>query len=360
MPKKKELIKPREPAWKGPEVDGVSQSLLGRFLVCKERFRLRVIEGWEAEEGFNAPLEYGNMWHVCEEAFAEDKEWRQSLAIYCSKLCKQYLTEQNQIDKWYNVCKNQFPVYTNHWARHPDVKHRTPLLQEEVFDILYRLPSGRVVQLRGKWDSVDMIGKGKKASIYLQENKAKGRIEEEYLVRQLTFDLQTMIYVIALKYFQQDDDRLPHALPIKGVRYNVIRRTAKRVKKGSKNIPAETNEEFGIRTGLDFKEDPSHWFMRWTVDITEGDIKKFKDDFLDPCLEHLCLWYDYQTGISKWYGYQGSAVSPNGFPSCLHYRLPYGIYNNILEGRGSDIEEFLLSGSTVGLRRVTNLFPELE
>ena len=28
------------PAWKGPEVDGITQSLLSKFLVCRERFRI--------------------------------------------------------------------------------------------------------------------------------------------------------------------------------------------------------------------------------------------------------------------------------------------------------------------------------
>ncbi len=40
------ILATREPVWKGPEVDGVTQSLLSRYLTCKERFRLLVIEGF--------------------------------------------------------------------------------------------------------------------------------------------------------------------------------------------------------------------------------------------------------------------------------------------------------------------------
>lgn len=337
----------RDPVWKGPEVDGVTQSLLSRFLVCKERFRLLVIEGWKPNEGFSAPLEYGQMWHVCEEALAAKLYPGAHLKRHCQKLCEKYQTEQQQIEKWYQVCLRQFPIYTEFWSKHPDVKDRTPLLQEQVFNVPYTLPSGRVVKLRGKWDSVDLIGKSKSAGIYLQENKTKGRIDEEYLAKQLTFDIQTMIYLIALLEFRTDDDMIPHDIPIKGIRYNIVRRTERRQKKGSKNVPAESAEEFGVRCGLDFTEDPEHWFMRWTVEITPGDIQRFKDKFLDSCLEELCDWYNLITGAPK-------------HKPVPHYRLPYGVYNSVMEGRGSDIEEYLLSGSTTGLKRVDNLFPELE
>ena len=39
-------------AWKGPEVAGVSQSLLSRYLTCKERFRIKTIEGLKPVQQF--------------------------------------------------------------------------------------------------------------------------------------------------------------------------------------------------------------------------------------------------------------------------------------------------------------------
>ena len=41
------------PLWKGPTEDGITQSLLSRFLVCRERFRLKVIEGLAPEDRFS-------------------------------------------------------------------------------------------------------------------------------------------------------------------------------------------------------------------------------------------------------------------------------------------------------------------
>lgn len=205
----------KKPAvWAGPESDadngGITFSLLSRFLCCRERFRLLVVEGLKPREEFNHRLEYGNLWHVCEEAFAAfgnkpmvtrfgRTEWEGRLTDEARTLCRKYPTQQEQVQHWYNVCKVQFPLYVEHWSRHPDVTNREPLLSEEVFKVPYTLPSGRVVYLRGKWDSVDLVTHRRQKGIWLQENKSKGDIKPELLQRQLTFDLQVMLYAIALR-----------------------------------------------------------------------------------------------------------------------------------------------------------------
>jgi hypothetical protein len=358
------------PAWKGPEVDGITQSLLSKFLVCRERFRIQVIEGWKPADRFSKGLEYGNMWHICEEHFAAGNDWLQPLTQYCARLCKKYPTDQQEIDKWYNVCKIQFPVYVDFWSKHADVRSRTPLLQEENFKVPYELPSGRVVLLRGKFDSVDLIGKGKSAGIYLQENKSKGDIDEEKMRRQLEsgFDLQTMMYLIALENLEAERGTNKIEIvrhPVKGVRYNVVRRPLSggkgsiRQKQGSKNVPAETASEFYDRLKTDYIEaEPEYFFMRWKVEVSEQDIERFKQQCFNPLLEQLCCWYDVMTlGEVK---AEIETINYVGGKNLTHYRMPSGIYNPLTEGRETEYDEYLLTGNTVGLERVKNLFPELE
>ena len=41
------------PLWKGPEVDGITQSMLSGFINCPERFRVMYLEGIETTEGLN-------------------------------------------------------------------------------------------------------------------------------------------------------------------------------------------------------------------------------------------------------------------------------------------------------------------
>jgi hypothetical protein len=340
------------PLWKGPEQDGVTQSMLSRFLCCPERFRLLVIEGLRPAPEFSQRMDYGTMWHVCEEHHEED--WIVPLREYCRDLMVKYPTQGQEIDKWYNVCKTQFPIYLEYWAEHADVKQRKVLLPEQVFSVHYDLPSGRCVRLRGRWDSVDLIGRGKGSGIYLQENKTKGDIVEEQMKRQLQFDLQTMFYLTAL---WEDDVSLEKSAPIRGVRYNVIRRPLAggtgsiRPHQATKTKEAETMADFYARLGSIIREQPEHFFMRWRAEILPSDVERFKREFLDPTLERLWDWWEWIVADPD------APFRPNEHG--IHYRYPYGVWNPLLEGRSSELDEYLATGSRTGLVKADKLFGEL-
>ncbi len=382
MPKKKKTLaktlkragikkkkKRTEPVWKGPEVDGVTQSLLSRFLCCKERFRLLVVEGLKPREDFNHRIEYGNMWHLCEEVYAADgamTNWNEKLKEYSQKLCKKWPLHQEEISKWYNVCLIQFPIYLKYWDKHKSRKKQTQIMQEQDFAVPYKLPSGRIVLLKGKWDGVFQIGTRRNEKTFLKEHKTKGDIRPDQVERQLTFDLQTMIYIVALQACmpkvgqtldEVKDQRLitiPDQAQIAGVLYNVVRRPLSggkgtiRQHKPTKTKPqGESKEDFYKRLAVIIEENASEFFMRWEVTITQEDIERFKTGFLNPCLEDLCQWYNIISCSNPPY-------------NSLHYRTPYGIYNVLAEGGSTDLDAYLLNGNEVGLERTNNLFPELE
>lgn len=349
------------PLWKGPYEDGITQSLLNLFLMCRERFRVKVIDGLGATDKFKHAIEYGNMWHACEEALAKREDPLKALKDYANKLIRRYPLSQEEIEKWYLVCKMQFPIYVEYWRKHPDVKNREPLFQEEVFTVGYKLPSGRTVKMKGKFDSVDLIGKKPNQAIYLQENKTKGQIEEELLQKQLTFDMQTMFYIVALKLWLSLEGDAPVVFPgnrippIQGVRYNVVRRPFAggkgmiRQKQATAKTKEETLPQLIERLRTDYiVPEPNYWFMRWQVVIGKTDTDRFCDEFLTPILEQLCDWWDSQV------------VSDGVKKSKLHYRTPYGIYNPLAEGLMTDVDEYIATGSTAGLQKLETLFPELE
>ena len=345
--------------WEGPEgkgpKGGITQSLLSRWLCCRERFRLMVIEGLHPVDTFNHRMEYGQMWHTCEEAHAKGiANWSEPLADYCRDLGRRYKMQSEQIQHWYNVCKTQFPIYVQYWKKHSKGNNQKPLMQEQCFDIPYTLPSGRVVRLRGKFDSVHLRGKNKNAVVYLQENKSKGDIAEEQLKRQLGFDLQTMIYRIAMDCFPADTWQNK---PIAGVIYNVIRRPLSggkgsiRKHQPTKSNPAgESDAEFYGRLRQVIIDDPGYFFMRWQVEITQQDIRKFEREFLHNALEELCNWWDWV---------DSPAGRKDPFADPIHWRLPYGIYNPLMEGGSSELDEFLATKSELGLVRNKELFKEL-
>lgn len=357
------------PLWRGPSAEGpnggVTQSMLSAFLVCRERFRLKYVLGWRVSEGFSKTLEYGQFWHACEEAHAKGIEWRTALDAYAETLLAKYPMQRQEVEKWWSVCAVQFPIYAEYWSKHQDVVERTPLMQEQVFDVPYRLPSGRTVRLRGKWDGGDIVGKGKAAGIFIQENKTKGDVDEEQLRRQLTFDLQNGVYLAALN---QDTgiEKIEDAkkkYPIKGVRYNVIRRPLSggkgsiKQKEATKNHPAETASEYYLRLQQYFIEEPEYWFMRWNAEISPQEVKAFETRCLIPLLEQLCDWYAH-ISIAKdpFLETRRSEASGRG----VHWQHPFGVYNSMNEGRESDFDAYLQTGNSAGLVRREKLFEELQ
>lgn len=369
------------PLWEGPEGrgpnGGITFSTLSRFLTCRERFRVKMVEGLAVEEKFNHRLEYGQMWHACEEALAAQKDWQPALLDYVKPLLTKFPMDREQINHWYQVCKHQFPHYVKYWQKNADVKNRVPLLQERVFDVDYPLPSGRTVRLRGKWDSVDLL-KNRKA-VFLKENKTKGDIDEQSLRRQLTFDLQTMMYLTALEMFdwagtpygppegKQGKSPLPQILPpIGGVVYNVVRRPLSggkgsiRRHQATNTKPEETLESFYGRMEQYIVDEPETYFMRWEINVSPADVKRFRRECLDPILEQLCSWYDWVTHIIDPYSRNEDKSTSPKHAEMMHWRHPFGAANSIDEYGFGDVDEYLASGSTVGLRRVDKLFTELQ
>lgn len=362
----------RSPVWKGPREDGITFSLLSRFLTCRERFRITVIEGLKPVKTFNHRIEYGNMWHACEEAYAEHQsvDWLPTLNVYCADLARKYPMQQDQIHHWYNVCKIEFPEYVKHWSHHPDNVKLTPVAQEQVFNIPYDLPSGRTVRLRGKFDGVDAIGK----DIYLFETKTKGDIDEVALQRQLTMDFQTGIYMTVLqqmlsgkvKYDGPPEEALGKRImtllggsggKLRGVRYNVVRRPLSGGKNTIRQTKNETEEQFYERLGGLIQEDPGYYFMRWKIDLGSNDIDRFRVRCLNPILEQLCDWWEHVSGTSS--RESPFDCRPAVHDYMIHWQHPFGVRNSLDEGGHDYLDEYINNGSTAGLERVDNLFPEL-
>lgn len=352
-----QLVKKRsEPLWKGPMVDdpmgGITQSMLQKFLICRERFRIQYVLGLQSADDFRLGLEYGNMWHACEESHARcDPDPWHLLNLVTLDLCKRYPYKQDTVLHWHEICKLQFPIYIAWWEDHPDELARQPMFQEKVFSVPYILPDGRKVFLRGKWDQVDSIN----GDIWLKENKSKGELNQDAIARQLSCDLQSMIYLIALRYHLQQ--------PIAGIRYNVIRRPLSGGKGTIKQKKGQTLNEFyeelkgkmeeatGPEWGVE--HDEHFFFARWDVPVSDEEITIFRYSVLDPILTQLCDWWEWLAV---------DIDDPFRGGNTVHWRTPYGLYSPLYGAKGGsqDMEHYLNTGSTVGLHRAETLFRELQ
>lgn len=347
--------------WQGPYVDGVTNSLLSKFLVCRERFRLKAILGLREEfDEFPLALEYGNIWHEAEEAYASNRGGHtQAVKAYQNKLLSEFPEFEKDILRAVNLVLFQFPEYVKRWQGDTLEKKRKPILAEIPFRVPYTLPSGRKIFLRGKWDGVNQHTK---TTGLVQENKSKGSIDEELITKTLFHNLQTMIYQIAvreaskggvLKYLGRDGDEeipLPKGLKFKGTVYNVVRRPlsdrhAPRKKKKEREIDWLKRERKRIAENHDY------FFYRWQVMISDSDIVKFKREVLDPILEQLCDWWEWIAvdPLNPWR--KGNRV---------HFKFPWGIFNSLTFGWKGDYFNLLTGGSEMSSYTIVDdLFPEL-
>lgn len=359
----------KKPLWSGPEKDGITFSLFSRFLCCPERFRLLVCEGLKPFDSFNHRIEYGSMWHTCEEAYSysgypqSSGAWSDALRNYALSLIKRYPNSVADIEHWYRVCKLQFEAYTKSRigvSNSKESQKYTPILREHIFNVPYPLPSGRLPILRGKWDGLFY---DTDRNLYLKEIKTKGDINTQKLVRELTFDLQTMLYLVSLKYslLNLENYSLPSVMGgmrMGGILYSVIRRplsggkySITKYKPTKSRLGGETDKDFYDRLFSIISSDPDHFFKGYTVYVSHEDIERFEKQFLIPKLEHLCDWWEFISTTSDPFSMDGYG---------LHYREPYGIYDPLKEGGVSNYDNLLDTGSRIGLDVTDNLFPELS
>lgn len=373
MPKKKSVAgklkriakKRSTPVWQGPEVDGITQSMMNQYLTCKERFRLRYIEGWDAPERFEIPLAYGDMWHVCEEHMEGD--WEDMLKAHCRDYIEQYPHDQNQIEKYWRACVRQFRVYLDLYAA--EHSKQNLVLPEQSFSREYSIGYGYHPIVRGKFDGVLLEKKGRRKRYRLKENKAKGQINEVGIGEMLHFDIQTQLYMCMLAMEIKDGKYgLDPKIPLEGVLYNVIRRPLSggvgsiRQRKGSKNVPAETMTEYYDRLQQVFVDNADTYFYRWDVEFTPEDTEKYQKEFLNPILMEICQNYEwwaycFENGEDPYDMTERRSMFENHMP--CHYRQPFGTFSWMDKGKGTIYDDYLKTGSTVDLVHNEKLFPEL-
>lgn len=363
----------KQSLWQGPEVSGVTQSLLQKFYQCRDRFWLKVVCGLAPKQSWSdvQKMEYGSLFHEGMEAAADDRSPQEAIDEYAEGLKSKYQSSREDIDYWTTICKRQFPLYEKHWAGKD--KNRTYILQEETFEIPYTLPSGKNITLRGKFDAAYLPSAGSK-SIYLQENKTKGKVDKDGIVCQLHEDLQTGFYLVALTEWAKT--HYPEH-QVEGVLYNVIRRPLgdnrapkRRKSESSSSFIDRVFSTYTTKSANSFypiEKHPDDWYFRWPVTFTAADLNKFRRENLNPILEQLWMWWDsiQQDPLNPW---EYIAVEQAGLSSPRritksnphHWRRPFGIYDSMGLGYQGDYHEYVTTGSKIGLEQINDLYPELD
>lgn len=349
--------------WKGPTEDGITFSMLSKFLVCKERFRLKYICGITEPLDFDYAIFYGSMWHEAEEAYYGGKSWKTAIIKYSHKLLGEFPTSDEEIDKMFNLCKRQFEVYIKHYKTEDG--NRKPVLEEYTFKIAYEVPLGgknsRTIYLRGKMDRC--YAKNRKF-LYLQENKTKGFVDQEAIASTIHSNLQTSLYNYCLRSVLKDQQsknqkpilppppafcKLPSTAKVEGVLYNVIRRPLSE-RHALRQRKSESLTQFYDRVRDKIAEKPHEHFYRYPVPILTSQLKKFEQEILLPKLTEVVLWFDWIKQNWK------NPFAPGNF---IHSKTPWGVYNSMFGGFRGDYYDLLARGRTSQLIPVDGLFTEL-
>ena len=189
----------------------------------------------------------------------------------------------------FEIMKYLIPLYFKFWQN--DFFGKEKKIYHEV-EKVFKVPFAKSF-LRGKRDGVfSSVGKKHK---YLLEHKTKSRIEENLLSMLIPRDFQVLFYILA--YY------LEHTEKLKGVLYNIVRKTSLR-RKATEGI-----EQFAKRVAKDIESRPEFYFMRYHVDIPWKSIQVFSrklykevNDFVDWFNQPESKDFEYTNNCSTKFG----------------------------------------------------------
>lgn len=370
-----------DPLW-DLERDGITYSILSKFMNCRERFHLQKVKGWRPR-GFNFPLEFGNIFHHMVEA--QDMGVPLDLMY---QLADNYVRKKISTEKYDpQTCKElsmlggvvtvTFQQYVKFWEKEHSIEHVTGKTVKRVrriyekdfnwigkeipFKIPFMLPNGRKVHICGKQDGIFDVTKFVKGT-WVFETKTKGRIDGIGITKGLHKDLQTGMYMMAA-------DVLYPATPVAGVLYNCIRRS------GMKPRVNDSVSDYVGRVEEDIKKRPSYYFIRHSRRTDKEEMEEFKMRILMPQVLQIVDWWDSISknpldpfnsqcelcegkgiGKSSCFGCGGTGFVPN----MLHYERPFGTYDSMQFTQRGDCFEIITEGDYSRYEQAEYAHPELE
>lgn len=274
-----------------PERDGVSQTLLGRFLTCRQLARYD-LQGW-TPKGVPLSMINGTVGHaVLQHTYEAQRKklmgavpTKQELTKIINIVEKLWLAENPRPTKFmlqdleFALLNAQvlMPIYFEYWKE--DFKKLAWEKLEGEFKIPYQTKDGYKTFIRGKMDGVF-----KRNGLWLFESKFKSRIEDEDIVDTLSIDLQVMLYLWALGK--------GYKLTPSGVLYNVVRRPGLKIGK------SETMVKYGQRIEADILKRKEFYFYRFEVSTDRDDIAKWSLEF-EQLLTDFIKWWRGEVGHYK-------------------------------------------------------------
>ncbi len=236
--------------------DGITQSMLGTFLSCRERSRL-TLDGWQSILSKGDAFLRGDFVHLFLENFYNGNKADPLLPYLFDNWRSDNKLEDNKgTEIIYDICSELLPRYISFWSKSDSKKEWKNL--EFTFDVIWR----KKWRLRGKIDGIFKIFN----QYWILETKTKAQIDEEGMTDALAFDFQNLFYLTVL--------RECFGINARGVLYNVIRWPSTRLKQN---------------LGVHIDKDMTHYFKRFEVAYSDKGVERFQNE-LEFKLEDFANW----------------------------------------------------------------------
>ena len=225
---------------------GITQSLLSTWKTCRRKF-LFSINRWERIE--NDRFAYHSMMHYLLEVLY--KMGNGKILPIIEEVNKYKLPgKPNEIETMKAVAQVMISSYAVHYKK--DFAEKRFESVEGKFSIKF----GDYLLL-GKKDGRFRDKQGGRWHI---EHKNYARIDEDFLMQHLSFDLQNMFYALA--------DLIEFKKPLKGVLYNIIHKPETRKERSTQELYQHLEKEVS--------KNPEHYFIRYEIPYALSEIEEFK------------------------------------------------------------------------------------
>lgn len=278
-------VAPKEPIWSFYH-DGVTQSLINKYLTCKYQCRLEYYEGWTSKK-IQPWFIFGNAVHyVLQHYYLANrdsppieqvdkwlKEYKDILGKEIGGFENLPLEKFEEVELIFLTVRKVLPFYFIHY-RNEFNKHFF-VKTERVFKVPIDLFNGRNTFINGKFDG---IYNDEKDNLLIMDHKCLFyRFDELSFGETVKFDIQANLYLLAAYHMF---NKVP-----KGIVFNVIR------KHGLKQKQEEPLKDFANRVMFDIMQRPEHYFMRIPYYVVEQELFHWADTELRQLLFDIEIWY---------------------------------------------------------------------
>jgi hypothetical protein len=323
--------------WKGPYIDGVTQSMIGKFVQCPYRFYLYAILGLAEDKPLNENLIWGDCYHKGLETLIKTKNLQQAMADTLLYRQDKYPQAPSTYDVSLTRMLLRFSLntYGGEWETEVTFRHS------------YKLPSGRTIVIRGKKDAIKY--QDEERTKILGEHKCKGFVDPVKTAREISQDRQVNLYCYLhdIEWVNYDLILIPESVKYKPARN--FNETPQGYMERLFTGPCGNYGMFPINTNA------SQWVHHATYFLPREDQERYWSETLIPDMERMCEWWEYVTQPNF------DHTDPKFF-NHIFYKVPVRQFDpSLTNSFECDYYPYLLGEIDISeLKPIPSLFQELE